>query len=57
MQILGPLRSGFSTTSNTSKLVRIYAASDCDTAKEILSAAKASVFQVILGIWYDYLMR
>jgi len=57
MQILGPLRSGFSTPSNTSKLVRIYAASDCDTAKEILPAAKASGFQVILGIWYVYLMR
>jgi len=42
----------FSTLGGTSKLVRIYAASDCDTAKEILPAAKSSGFQVILGIWY-----
>jgi len=43
----------FSTLSSTSKLVRIYAASDCDTAKEILPAAKAAGYQVILGIWPD----
>jgi glucan 1,3-beta-glucosidase len=42
----------FNTLSNTSKLVRIYAASDCNTAQEILPAAKAAGFQVILGIWY-----
>ncbi len=34
-----------------SKLVRIYAASDCDTAKWILPAAKAQGAQVVLGIW------
>jgi glucan 1,3-beta-glucosidase len=42
----------FSTLGSTSKLVRVYAASDCDTAKQILPAAKAAGFQVILGIWY-----
>ncbi|KAI1104012.1 glycoside hydrolase family 17 protein [Jackrogersella minutella] len=36
-----------------SKVVRIYAASDCDVAKLILPAAKTSGFQVILGIWPD----
>jgi hypothetical protein len=41
----------FKTMSGTSKLVRVYAASDCNTAKEILPAAKAAGFQVILGIW------
>jgi glucan 1,3-beta-glucosidase len=46
--------SDFSTISSDSsaKLVRIYAASDCNTAQQILPAAKAAGFQVILGIWY-----
>jgi glucan 1,3-beta-glucosidase len=39
-------------SSSGSKLVRVYAASDCDTAKQILPAAKSSGFQVVLGIWY-----
>ncbi|CZR63549.1 probable BGL2 Endo-beta-1,3-glucanase of the cell wall [Phialocephala subalpina] len=43
----------FTTLSGTSKLVRGYAASDCNTAQEILPAAKAAGFQVILGIWPD----
>ncbi len=38
-------------TQSGSKLVRIYAASDCDTAKNILPAAKAQGGQVVLGIW------
>ena len=42
----------FATIGGTSKLVRIYAASDCNTAQEILPAAKSAGFQVILGIWY-----
>lgn len=41
----------FKTLSPTSKIVRIYAADDCNTAKEILPAAAAAGFQVILGIW------
>ncbi|KAM0279687.1 hypothetical protein ACHAQH_004489 [Verticillium albo-atrum] len=36
-----------------SELVRIYAADQCNTAKEILPAAKNQGFQVILGIWPD----
>jgi len=43
----------FATLSGTSKLVRVYAASDCNTAQQILPAAKAAGFQVILGIWPD----
>jgi glucan 1,3-beta-glucosidase len=35
-----------------SKVVRTYSASECDTAKEILPAAKAAGFKVILGVWY-----
>lgn len=42
----------FATIGTKSKLVRIYAASDCNTAQEILPAAKAAGFQVVLGIWY-----
>lgn len=37
---------------STARVVRGYAASDCDTAKEILPAAKSKGFKVILGIWY-----
>lgn len=33
------------------KIVRTYSASDCNTAAEILPAAKDAGFQVILGIW------
>jgi glucan 1,3-beta-glucosidase len=34
-----------------SKIVRTYSASDCNTAAEILPAAKAAGFKVILGVW------
>jgi len=44
--------SDFETLGSTSKLVRVYAASDCNTAAEILPAAEEAGFQVILGIWY-----
>ncbi|KAK1641377.1 family 17 glycosyl hydrolase [Colletotrichum phormii] len=36
-----------------SSIVRIYAADQCDTAQNILPAAKKEEFQVILGIWPD----
>lgn len=36
---------------SSAKVVRTYAANECDTAKGILPAAKAAGFQVILGIW------
>ncbi|KAF4633563.1 hypothetical protein G7Y89_g4546 [Cudoniella acicularis] len=45
--------SDFATLGAHSKLVRIYAASQCDTAAAILPAAKSTGFQVILGIWPD----
>jgi len=41
----------FKALGSLSKLVRIYAASDCNTASQILPAAEAAGFQVILGIW------
>jgi len=45
--------SDFDTIGPVSKIVRVYAASDCNTAQEILPAAKSKGFQVILGIWPD----
>ncbi|GJC85625.1 glucan 1,3-beta-glucosidase ARB_02797 [Colletotrichum liriopes] len=36
-----------------SSIVRIYAADQCNTAQQILPAAKKEDFQVILGIWPD----
>lgn len=36
-----------------STLVRIYAASDCNCAQQILPAAKSKGFQVVLGVWPD----
>jgi len=36
-----------------SKLVRGYSADDCNCAKNILPAAKAKGFQVVLGVWPD----
>jgi glucan 1,3-beta-glucosidase len=40
------------STVQSSKIVRTYSASECNTAKEILPAAKAAGFKVILGVWY-----
>lgn len=34
-----------------SSIVRIYAADQCNTAQQILPAAKKEDFQVVLGIW------
>lgn len=39
------------SSSTSAKLVRGYAASDCNCAQNILPAAKAKNFQVILGVW------
>jgi glucan 1,3-beta-glucosidase len=34
-----------------SKVVRTYTSDGCDTAKNIIPAAKAKGFQVVLGVW------
>lgn len=39
------------SSASGSKIVRIYAANDCNTAQQILPAAKVKGFRVILGIW------
>jgi glucan 1,3-beta-glucosidase len=41
----------FEVLNNQSTIVRGYAASDCDFAKNVLPAAKSKGFKVILGIW------
>ncbi|KAI6250709.1 Glucan 1,3-beta-glucosidase [Erysiphe necator] len=41
------------TLDTLSKIVRIYAASNCDAAKELLPAAQAQGVKVVLGIWPD----
>jgi len=38
--------------SSTATIVRGYAASDCNSAQNILPAAKSKGFKVVLGIWY-----
>lgn len=40
-------------SNSGSTIVRIYAASDCNTAQQILPAAKSKGFKVILGVWPD----
>jgi len=39
--------------ATTSKIVRGYAASECDFAKNVLPAAKSKGYKVVLGIWPD----
>jgi len=43
----------FDALQSVSKLVRIYAASQCDTAKNIIPAARSKGFKVVLGVWPD----
>lgn len=42
----------FDALKGVTSLVRIYSANDCDTAKNIIPAAKAKSFKVVLGVWY-----
>ena len=41
------------SAASTAKIVRGYAASDCNSTMYILPAAKNKGFQVVLGIWPD----
>jgi glucan 1,3-beta-glucosidase len=38
--------------ASSAKIVRTYAASDCNGTEYLLPAAKDNGFQVVLGIWY-----
>lgn len=40
-------------SASGSTIVRIYSASDCNTAQQILPAAKQKGFKVVLGVWPD----
>lgn len=46
-------QTDFDALKEVTTLVRTYSASDCDTAQNIIPAAKAKGFKVVLGVWYD----
>lgn len=43
--------SDFDALKGSTSLVRIYAASQCNTSAEIIPAAKSKSFKVMLGVW------
>jgi glucan 1,3-beta-glucosidase len=43
-------------SNSGASVVRGYAASDCDMAKNALPAAKSKGIKVVLGIWYDFIL-
>ncbi|GES59052.1 1,3-beta-glucanosyltransferase Bgt1 [Aspergillus terreus] len=47
-------QTDFDALKEVTTLVRTYSASDCDTAQNIIPAAKAKGFKVVLGVWPDY---
>ncbi|RAL10400.1 1,3-beta-glucanosyltransferase Bgt1 [Aspergillus homomorphus CBS 101889] len=50
----GDYEADFEVLKGVSNIVRTYSASDCNTAQNIIPAAKAKGFQVVLGVWADY---
>ncbi|KAF7585692.1 glycoside hydrolase 3 protein [Aspergillus hancockii] len=44
----------FDALKSLTTLVRIYSANDCNTAVNIVPAAKNKQFKVVLGVWADY---
>ncbi|KAL2843103.1 glycoside hydrolase superfamily [Aspergillus pseudoustus] len=46
-------KKDFDALKDLTTLVRTYSASNCDTAKNIIPAAKAKGFKVVLGVWPD----
>lgn len=42
----------FDALKGPTKLVRTYTSDGCNTAKNIIPAAKAKGFQVMMGIWF-----
>ncbi len=42
----------FDALMGPTKFVRTYTSDGCDTAKNIIPAAKAKGFQVMMGIWF-----
>ncbi|PYH44383.1 putative myosin class II heavy chain (MHC) [Aspergillus saccharolyticus JOP 1030-1] len=43
----------FEALKSVTNIVRIYSASDCNTAQNIIPAAKLKNFKVVLGVWPD----
>jgi glucan 1,3-beta-glucosidase len=41
----------FDALKGSSSLVRVYAASQCNTSAEIIPACKSKDFKVMLGVW------
>ena len=41
----------FDALGGSSKLVRTYSSSECNTAQQILPAAASKGFKVVLGVW------
>ncbi|PYH95948.1 glycoside hydrolase [Aspergillus ellipticus CBS 707.79] len=44
----------FDALKSVTTVVRTYSASNCNTAQNIIPAAKAKGFKVVLGVWPDY---
>jgi glucan 1,3-beta-glucosidase len=42
----------FDALKGSTSLVRVYAASQCNTSAEIIPAAKSKSIKVMLGVWY-----
>ncbi len=47
-------KKDFDALKDLTTLVRTYSASNCNTAKNIVPAAKAKNFKVVLGVWYCF---
>ena len=47
----------FDALKGVTALVRTYSSSNCNVAKNILPAAVARGFKVILGVWYDNIIH
>ena len=47
-------KADFDALKSVATLVRTYSSSDCDTAKNIIPAAKEKGFKVVLGVWYGH---
>lgn len=45
-------KKDFDALKSISTLVRVYSASDCHTADNIVPAAKDKGFKVVMGVWY-----
>lgn len=47
----------FDALKSVTTIVRTYSASDCNLAQNIVPAAKAKGFKVVLGVWYGIVIN